>query len=672
MIARLPLFVRTLRYIPLRQIILRIRFEFLQRAHRRAPTMFGWLYARGAPNAETPIRSLAPFARLTRSETGEDSVALEVLERASAATENQFEFLNKKRCFGARIDWRCPDMPQLWRYHLHYWEFALDLGLAARSAGEAEEFQAFRRLATSWIRENPVGTADAWHPYTASLRVGNCTVAIQLLHDHLEQCPSFRTELLGSLWSQCRFLRRNLESHVRGNHLLENLRALIMGGCFFEGHEAAEWLAHAKTTLQTELNEQILSDGGHFERSPMYHLKVMRLLAECVMVLQSNKATETTVLRSHLSAMAGYASALLLPQGVLPLLGDTAFDQTPDPRFVIDVSHRLAKQEELGDADLIRWLSRPSMQPGTAVTDVCDTPSGKLGATGYFILGGRQGNCAVIDAGDVCPDYLPAHGHADSLSYELWLDGLPLVTDSGIFEYTTGEWRTFFRSTAAHNTVVVDGEDNSEVWGSFRVARRARPGRVSVPIGDGISCFRSSHDGYRALKGSPVHNRIVFFAWEYWLVVIDEITGHGIHEAASLLHFHPDAEVTSAGRTARISRNGNNYTLTGTECDEVECSHGDSGSRRSWYSPQFGVRHARACCSLTSRGRAPLRLSYVITREASSDVDLRYRDRYMDLRIEDRQWRVAVDWEAETCELLTGGESYWSVATSQSERREKA
>jgi hypothetical protein len=133
----------------------------------------------------------------------------------------------------------------------------------------------------------------------------------------------------------------------------------------------------------------------------------------------------------------------------------------------------------------------------------------------------------VADVGDPCPPDLPAHAHADCLSFELAADGRRVVVDPGTSTYTEGAQRTHERSTAAHNTVAVDGADQSEVWGAFRAGRRAR-GRLLAAGDDGeLVRVVASHDGYRRLPGSPVHRR-------EWVVgdhveITDEISGAGAH-----------------------------------------------------------------------------------------------------------------------------------------------
>lgn len=144
-----------------------------------------------------------------------------------------------------------------------------------------------------------------------------------------------------------------------------------------------------------------------------------------------------------------------------------------------------------------------------------------------------RGDHLIADFGRVCPDYLPAHAHADLFSFELTIGGQPVIVDSGVFEYTAGQWRDWFRSTAAHNTVEIDGRDQSEMWGSFRVGRRARPFDVQWTETAAITAITGTHDGYAPL----LHTRWIIHLPEprLWFI-IDRVTGPAGHTARSHIH----------------------------------------------------------------------------------------------------------------------------------------
>ena len=160
-------------------------------------------------------------------------------------------------------------MPRLWRYNLQYFDYLRDPGRSALQKAQ---------LIDDWIRRNPPGTADAWEPYTVSLRIANWTKYFMSL-----SAPSNPPlPWLASLWSQTAWLERNFEYHLLANHLFKNAKALLFAGSYFEDPAAGEWLHKGAQVLAEQLVEQFLPDGGHFERSPMYHAIMVEDLLDLI------------------------------------------------------------------------------------------------------------------------------------------------------------------------------------------------------------------------------------------------------------------------------------------------------------------------------------------------------------------------------------------------------
>ncbi|HPA06712.1 MAG TPA: heparinase II/III family protein, partial [Candidatus Hydrogenedentes bacterium] len=169
--------------------------------------------------------------------------------------------MNEKHELSSAADWNNPAWEKLWLYNLHYFDDLNAEGGAARSDWH-------RALITRWVAENPVGKGNGWEPYPLSLRIVNWVKWAWAGNE----LPPVAVE---SLALQAHFLSRRLEWHILGNHLLANAKALIFAGLFFDGMEAERWLATGAAIFSRQLGEQVLSDGGHFERSPMYHAQVL-------------------------------------------------------------------------------------------------------------------------------------------------------------------------------------------------------------------------------------------------------------------------------------------------------------------------------------------------------------------------------------------------------------
>src|SRR6185436_10242882 len=215
-----------------------------------------------------------------------------------------------------------------------------------------------------------------------------------------------------------------------------------------------------------------------------------------------------------------FLNAICLPDGEIPLLNDSAFGIASQPNR-IDAY-----------ASLVIGYTRPDTRSELSVT--------QHPQSGYYVLRKDQ-DMMIIDCGEIGPRYQPGHAHCDTLSYELAVNGRRMIVDSGVYDYEHSRQRAYARSTRAHNTVTVDDEEQSEIWGVFRVARRARPtfGWAKM-TSDDHAVFEGAHDGYTRLPGALIHRRrIEYDGHSHWLVV-DRMEGTGRHRANSYIHLHPD------------------------------------------------------------------------------------------------------------------------------------
>jgi uncharacterized heparinase superfamily protein len=366
--------------------------------------------------------------------------------------------MNHQASLTPPVDWVARDAPALWRYNLNYFGF-----LAAVHDGDREA------LCLDWIRRNKPFRGIGWDAYPTSLRIINW----------IRHAPQTEA-ILDSLYVHADYLSRSIETHLLGNHLLENARALVFAGAYFRGQpDAARWLDKGLRIYRKETPEQVLPDGGHFERSPMYHALMLEGYLDVVNLLPVHHRDRSFFLRT-IDRMTSFLSGTSHPDGEISLFNDSAFDVAPAPRVLADYAARIQGPETKSDVPL---QSFPE--------------------TGYFVFRGRR-MFVIIDGGPVGPDYLPAHAHADVFSFELSRADQRWIVDSGVFEYAPGEMRTYCRSTRAHNTVEVDSADQVEVWSSFRVGKRDRPYGIRFEErGNGFR-FRGTFSGYRKLLGDDI------------------------------------------------------------------------------------------------------------------------------------------------------------------------
>lgn len=475
--------------------------------------------------------------------------------------EARFRFLNVEHDIFAAEDWNSQTLEKLWLYNLHYFD-----DLNARCAGTRRSWHL--KLLSRWIEENPPGVGVGWEPYPISLRVVNW---IKWCLAGSESSEAVRH----SLAVQLRFLSRRLEVHLLGNHLFANAKALLFGGLFFEGIEAERWYALGKRVMDRQLGEQVLADGGHFERSPMYHALLLEDLLDLFNLHSAYGKPMDASWRETIAKMSAWLSAMTHPDGEIAFFNDAASGIAP-------------KSHELGD--YTRRLGMGSSWP-------LSVRPALLSDSGYARI--ENGGAVILaDVGSVGPDYLPGHAHAGTLSFELSLAGRRVLVNSGTSVYGNGSERQRQRGTAAHNTVRVDECDSSEVWSGFRVARRARTFDVRY---DDVT-LAGRHDGYRRLPGKPIHYR-QWTTVRNGVDIVDELAGSGPHLVEVFFHIHPDWRPHLNGDAAceLVSADGSSCLLMRLD------------SRMAWriepstWHPQFGVSLPNFRLVGSQQGELPLR-----------------------------------------------------------------
>lgn len=470
----------------------------------------------------------------------------------SLAHEFAFRFLNEERCFPpCAIDWRVPAASKLWRYNLHYFDYLHDPGRTARSK---------EHLIEDWIKRNPPASPDAWEPFPLSLRMVNWIKYFVASGSR----ASISHEWLESLHDQALWLEQSVEYHLLGNHLFKNGKALLFAGVYFAGDDAARWLRKGANIISRELVEQVLPDGGHFERSPMYHAMILEDCLDLYNLTRERPERDVRLLaerlRGAIPRMLRFALGMAHPDGDIALFNDAAFGIEPRPHDLASYWERLTG-------------NRAALPAATSF---------EFPETGYFVMAPEAGNRLIIDCGPVGPDYQPGHSHCDTLSFELSLQGKRVVVDSGCGQYPDGDIRRYNRGNMGHNTLTIDGLNQSEVWGAHRCARRAKPLEACLEkFPDATLSFRGAHDGYRHLPGQPIHRRTVTWL-DKEIAVGDEVEGRGCHDIELRLHINPELTVEVVDEKAVLCTGGFPVaTIAPVGSGRIEITDG-------LYCPEFG------------------------------------------------------------------------------------
>ena len=507
----------------------------------------------------------------------------------------EFTFLNQAIRLGNPIDWSVQNhnVDHLWRFHLHYQEF-LTRPFRSDAVAPVHVLEDAWQLVQDWIDRYPITSKDAltdgWHPFCISRRLP-VWICLWLVGE-----PKDAPKVLASMHSQAAYLADNLELDLGGNHLLENLRALVVAGGFLSNGD--RFLNVAQKHLKRELPRQILEHGEHYERCPMYHAHVLDCLLEICQVARGVAPPIVAVCQPFLKPMTAFLSDISHPDGMPPQFGDTS----------------------VGDTISTESLTRR----GTELHSGCVESTGPEDESQVRTLGDywtyRNGtDFLVFDAASACADELPGHAHADLLGYELSLGARRVVTDSGVFDYQAGAMRDYCRGTGSHNVLLIDGQSQFDLWSRFRMGYRGVP--TSFEYGDvgNYSWAKATHNAYRRL-GVPQSGRCIVVHPARVFFVFDWAIGKGLHLLESLIHLHGDISVRPQSRdSVRLNCHDEWFSIQAIQGLRPNV-------RTSWACPQFGERVRRNLVCISRRSMLPGVVGYWIAptqRHAVATIDTR-------------------------------------------------
>lgn len=498
---------------------------------------FRFLYHFKKPNAPLVIESLS---KLSWSWNGP------AIYKQSIFDDSSVRFLSLDGTVRSVLSWNDPAKEKLWLYNLHYFD---DLNSNDYVKREKIHFNFINK----WILENPACTGNGWEPYPLSLRLVNWVKWFSK-QDNVEQ------KHLSSTLQQANALSQQLEFHILGNHLFANAKALTFVGCYINNGHAEKYLDLGLKLLDREIPEQFIEDGAHFELSPMYHEILLWDLLELIDLANTSHNKKLIQRLPYWQKVATKAldwlKSMIHPDGEVSFFNDSAIGIAAKPQQVFDYAQSIGLK-------VIDTL--PNV--------ITNKQSGysRISLSLYTL---------IIDHANVGPDYLPGHAHADTLSFELSVGNERVFVNSGTSLYGVSNERLRQRKTAAHNTVVVDDEDSSEVWSGFRVARRAYAKLLSVSQSVTEVCLLANHDGYTRLKGKVSHSR-GFITNNTEIKIKDDLSGH-FSQATAFFHLHPsmEVEIITDNIVKLVTKSKIKLTIHSTSSIQIS---------DSTYHPEFGV-----------------------------------------------------------------------------------
>jgi hypothetical protein len=582
-----------------------------------APQPHPWIFARSTVNS-----SLYTAAADRIAHGSLDIFALKNVNLGSPPRWNRDPKtgIEAPLAFGKLLDYRDPDLvgdiKYLWELnrHLHLVTLAQAYALTQKKV----YFETIAEHLESWFLACPYGYGPNWaSALEAAMRLINWSATWQLLGKSVEENPEFRGRWLRSIYQHAQFIRGWFSLHSSANnHLIGEAAALFVAALTWPYWPAARgWLSTAKSILEREALAQNAPDGVNREQAVAYQQFVLDLLLLCLLAGKANKQWFSADYESRIESMLDYLASIMDAGGNVPMFGDSddgvVLGLAREPGFspfrsllatgAILFRRGDFKLKAAGLDDKTRWLFGAEADAQFASLDAETTrlpPRQTFPEGGYFVLGcgfeTPQEIRLVADAGPLGYRSIAAHGHADALSFSLSAGGLEFLIDPGTYAYHTQErWRTYFRGTAAHNTVRIDGLDQSVPGGNFMWLAKARAGCslwLSSPEKDS---FEGWHDGYMRLEDPVKHRRLIELDKRARRVLIEDTLDMGEeHEVELFFHCSERCSVDAVAQGYVISQQGISIRLALPELDNAKSAlyRGSPAPLLGWVSRAFDSR----------------------------------------------------------------------------------
>jgi len=431
--------------------------------------------------------------------------------------------------------------------NVYYFEYGVALASQYQRTQDVAWWEMFKKCYKNYL----AARADVKSSYTMALHIPNVLIALELLGDTVD--TAFREKVYCELYSQYVYLQEHQEKHLLANHYFEDLKALIIAAYLFKDDKGLKGYLKA---FKTQCEEQILEDGVHYELSLMYHKLILEDVMRIAILAKQPDFPDCNWLMPLMQKMVDAIYSLEKGMGRTPLFNDAGDNVAKTCEQLC-----LAADKQFG----VKPVQKDTFD-----------------ASGYYKL--YDGNRALIfDAGKMGVDYQPAHGHCDCLSFELSVDGKPLFVNSGTYEYQ-GDLRKYFRKSCAHNTVEINGHEQSQCWSGFRVGKRIS--RVFGKLRDGIV-----EGGYRNYRGEE-HRRTITLKSGV-LEVKDTINAQDGTPVKSYLHIAPGYSV--AGDKIKDKAGNIIGKVILQNCDQKMVCDGEL----CYYAPEFSDMKIGSCLVFT-------------------------------------------------------------------------
>lgn len=502
---------------------------------------------------------------------------------------------------------------ELSRFHQVWW-----LGKASWISGDPRYAEKFRDLTIDWIEKNPPGVGVNWVvAMEVAIRACNWIAGYYFFCESPAISADFWVRLFRALLSHGLYIESHLEySRVNGNHFLSNVVGLIYLGVFFRDLPVGRrWLRWGIERLHMEMKEQVYPDGVNHEKSTAYHRLVLEFFYSAALLCKRNGIPLEDGFLKRLEAMFEFVAQYTRPDGSIPLVGDaddgrlfriSMAQDINDHRHALAVGAILFRRSDFKsqagrfDQEALWYFGGEGFEIYQMLQAPHEPPASRAFADGGFYIMRSESAHAFIDAGDLGMRGIGGHGHNDTLSFELWGNGSPLIVDSGTYGYTFDPAaRNAFRGTAAHNTVMIDNTELADFAGLWSVREDpTKPVVLRWNTSSTEDLLVAEQFSYHRLPSKVTHQRTFrLLKQESKFEVTDELKGSDEHSFKFVLHFHPSVAIVK--ETAR------RWQLTGRTVRCILTTSHDWSLEKSLYSPSYGIRMENTSLLLQGKAKFP-------------------------------------------------------------------
>lgn len=539
------------------------------------------------------------------------------------------------------------DSKVVWELNRHQW--LMELGLAWQLTGNERYAQAFLQHVSTWMQDNPAGYGVNWcSSLEVSFRLMSWCWALVLFKDAAALTPHALLSMMSWLQAHASHIERYLSVYYSPNtHLTGEALGLYYAGVLFpEIAAAARWRAVGRRLLLEQLERQVHGDGVYFEQSTRYQYYTVEFYLHFMILARRHGEALPENVGQRVQSMLDFLLNLRRPDGTFPQLGDTDggallpfLHRSPgDFTALFAVAAVLFEREDyawaaeasatellclLGPAGHYRFLALDQKAPPVK-------PSQLYPEGGYLILRSdwqAQGHQLILDVGPLgCPDSA-AHGHADLLSIQCSAFGDNYLVDAGTGNYTSDpHWRNYFRSTQAHNAVIVDGQSQMQPDGPFSwQGPRSRVQLRQCASSQGLTMVDASHDAWSRMPDPVLHRRRVVFVQQRYWIMIDDLSATQQHHFDLHFQFAPMAVSQEGERWIRALGPGGSCLLMHISASSAltfKLGTGEQSPPFGWLSDNYGQRTPAPALSCSTESVRPVRFITVLLPQADPHASL--------------------------------------------------